>query len=267
MSIPDAARPVLFFDSGVGGLSILSEFQKLRPDAPLIYAADNAFLPYGEKSERTILTRVPALLGRMVERFKPRIVVIACNTASTIALDAVRTALDLDVVGTVPAIKPASILSQSGVIGLLGTAATVKQSYVDMLESEFATDKRLIRIAAPELVWAAEEKIFKGKADISAIEAGLAGLLNDPGARDMDTIVLACTHFSLISEEIQEITGPSIRLIDGASGIARRTDSLISGQDFKRIGPDFAVFTEQLEDVDAVDRALAKYRIENVIYF
>src|SRR5688572_30938964 len=137
--------PLLFFDSGVGGLSVLGPTRKLLPNAPIVYAADSAAFPYGKLSEAELAARVPALLGRLVERFRPRLAVIACNTASTIALDHVRAALDIPVVGTVPAIKPAAELSKSRVIGVLGTEATVRQPYVDDLAVRFAADCTLIR--------------------------------------------------------------------------------------------------------------------------
>ena len=124
-----SAAPLLFFDSGVGGLSVLEPTRALLPDAPIVYAADNAGFPYGKRSEAEIASRVPALLGRLVERFHPRVVVIACNTASTIALDHVRAALDLPVVGTVPAIKPAAELTDTlGERGLMFRRAVLISS-------------------------------------------------------------------------------------------------------------------------------------------
>ena len=107
------SAPILFFDSGVGGLSVLEPTRALLPNAPIVYAADSAGFPYGKKSDAELATRVPALLGRLVERFHPRLAVIACNTASTIALDHARSALDLPIVGTVPAIKPAAETSSA----------------------------------------------------------------------------------------------------------------------------------------------------------
>src|SRR5262245_47959985 len=111
-------RPLLIFDSGVGGLSVLRPIRELLPTAPIVYVADSAGYPYGTKTTAEIEARVPALLGRLAERFDPQLIVIACNTASTIALNGVRAALDLPIVGTVPAIKPAAALSQSRVIGV-----------------------------------------------------------------------------------------------------------------------------------------------------
>src|SRR5688572_25572590 len=129
----DEGRPLLIFDSGVGGLSVLAAIRRELPTAGIVYVADSAGFPYGTKSEAEIEARVPALLGRLAERHDPRLIVIACNTASTIALDAVRSALDLPIVGTVPAIKPAAGRSKTRVIGVLGTEATVVQPYVDRL--------------------------------------------------------------------------------------------------------------------------------------
>ena len=168
--------PVLLFDSGVGGLTVLQELRKVLPQAPIVYAADLAGLPYGSKSEAQIAARVAGLLGRMTERLNPRLVCIACNTASTIALGMVRDVLEVPIVGTVPAIKPAAAMTRNGVIGLLGTEATIRQSYVDRLEAEFAQGKRLLRYGAPSLVEAAEAKLRGDPVDQSAIEEAVEGL-------------------------------------------------------------------------------------------
>ena len=142
-----ASAPILIFDSGVGGLTVYDALREILPHAPVIYAADLAGLPYGSKTEPQIAARVAGLLGRMAERFRPRLVCIACNTASTIALGMVREVLEVPVVGTVPAIKPAAALTRSGTIGLIGTEATIRQAYVDRLEAEFANGTKLLRRA------------------------------------------------------------------------------------------------------------------------
>ena len=135
------------------------EIRALLPTAPIVYAADNAGFPYGTKSSAEIEARVPALLGRLAERLRSALIVIACNTASTIALDPVRAALDLPIVGTVPAIKPAAALSKTRAIGVLGTAATIVQPYVDRLAAEFAADCIVVRHGSAELVDLAEAKL------------------------------------------------------------------------------------------------------------
>ncbi len=203
--------PILLFDSGVGGLTVYDALRKVLPDAPVIYAADLAGLPYGTKTEAQIAARVSGLLGRMTERWQPRLACIACNTASTIALGMVRDVLAIPVVGTVPAIKPAAALTQTGTIGLVGTEATIRQRYVDDLERDFAGGKRLLRIAAPGLVQAAEAKLRGQPVDpalIADIQARLAAM---PGGADIDTLVLACTHFPLLSDELAAAFGTLLR--------------------------------------------------------
>ncbi len=235
--------PILFFDSGIGGLSVLRPVLDALPYAPIVYSCDYAGLPYGEKSEAEVATRVSALLGRLVERVRPRIAVIACNTASTIALDHVRAALDIPFVGTVPAIKPAAEASRTRVIGILGTAATVRQSYVDRLFADHAPDCLLLRHGAPDLVHAAEAKIAGRPYDPAIAAQAIAGLTSQPGGERIDAIALACTHFPLLSEELQAAAGPGVLLVDGSAGIARRVRFLTDGQSWPDGLPSRTVIT------------------------
>ena len=205
-------RPILFFDSGVGGLSVLAPTRALLPAAPVVYAADDAGFPYGTRSESEIAGRVPALLGRLAERYRPRLIVIACNTASTIALAAVRGALDLPVVGTVPAIKPAALASITRVIGVLGTEATVRQPYVDRLSAEFAADCTVLRHGSARLVELAEAKLRGESVPPADVAHELAGLLDQPGGDRLDTIALACTHFPLLQDELAAVAGETAHL-------------------------------------------------------
>jgi glutamate racemase len=225
----DASAPILFFDSGVGGLSVLEPTRALLPNAPIVYAADSAGFPYGKRSEADLASRVPHLLGRLIERFQPRLAVIACNTASTIALDDARAALDLPIVGTVPAIKPAAEISKSRVIGVLGTQATVRQPYVDDLAARFAADCTLIRHGSPELVELAEAKLAGDQVGIEAIKAAVQPMFYEPGGDAIDTVVLACTHFPLLDDELRSAF-PNVTYIDGGPGIARRIAYLTRGQ-------------------------------------
>ena len=213
--------PILFFDSGVGGLSVLGPTLELLPNAPIVYAADSAGYPYGKRTEAEIASRVPALLGRLVERYRPRLAVIACNTASTIALEHVRSALDLPVVGTVPAIKPAAESSKTRVIGVLGTEATVRQPYVDDLAAKFASDCTIIRHGSPELVDLAEAKLAGDDVGVGAIRAAVQPMFDAPGGDRIDTVVLACTHFPLLEDELRAAF-PKIAYLHGGPGIARR---------------------------------------------
>ncbi len=254
---PDA--PILIFDSGVGGLTVLAALREILPDAPVIFAADQAGLPYGTKSEAEIAARVAGLLGRMSERYRPRLVCIACNTASTIALGMVRDVLEIPIVGTVPAIKPAAALTRTGTIGLLGTEATIRQAYVDKLEAEFAHGKRLIRQAAPGLVTAAEAKLRGEPVDPDEIAKAVAGLREQQGGAKIDTVVLACTHFPLLHTELSQALGPDVALIDGSRGIARRIASLCEGQEFQADSGGLAVTTGPLENFATLGAVLESH--------
>ena len=225
----DPASPILFFDSGVGGLSVLKPTLQLLPNAPIVYAADSAGFPYGSRSEAEIASRVPALLGRLVERFHPRLAVIACNTASTIALEHVRSALDLPVVGTVPAIKPAAEISKSRVIGVLGTEATVRQPYVENLAARFASDCTIVRFGSPELVELAEAKLAGEAVGLDAVKAAVMPMFEETSGNKIDTVVLACTHFPLLEDELRSAF-PGVTYVDGGPGIARRIAYLTQGQ-------------------------------------
>jgi len=254
--------PILLFDSGVGGLSVLAPIRALMPSLNFIYAADNAGFPYGTKSEVDIAARVPALLGRLVERYRPRLAVIACNTASTIALAPVRAALDLPVVGTVPAIKPAAEASKSRVIGVLGTQATVRQAYVDRLSTEFAADCTVLRHGSARLVEIAEAKLRAEPVSLAEVAAELNGLVSQPEGARMDRVVLACTHFPLLRDELQaaaEILGQrGLGFDDGGLGIARRVKALL-GEDISGSGEGLMVFTKAAPEVDALAPALQAY--------
>lgn len=245
-------RPLLIFDSGVGGLSVLRPVRALLPTAPIVYVADSAGYPYGTKSTAEIEARVPALLGRLVERFDPELIVIACNTASTIALDAVRAALDLPIVGTVPAIKPAAERSKSRVIGVLGTEATVRQPYVDRLSREFASDCLVLRHGSARLVDLAEAKLRREPTDAAAYRAILDGLLSQPGGERMDMVVLACTHFPLVQEELQAASAQALQFLDGSEGIARRTAWLTREHQWPEQGSQgVALFTSRRSELEA----------------
>lgn len=261
-------RPLLFFDSGVGGLSVLEPARALLPTAPIVYAADSAGFPYGTRSEAEIAGRVPALLGRLVERYRPRLVVIACNTASTIALPAVRAALDVPVVGTVPAIKPAAAASVTRVIGVLGTEATVRQGYVDDLAARFAGDAIVLRHGSARLVELAEAKLRGEATDPADYAAALAGLLDQPGGDRIDVVALACTHFPLVADELSAAAPRPLRFVHGGDGIARRIAYLTQGQTWPMAAsPGIAVFTTLGDAQRALAPALAGFglgRIESL---
>jgi glutamate racemase len=258
---PDA--PLLFFDSGVGGLSVLGPTRDLLPTAPIVYAADSAAYPYGSKPESEIASRVPALLGRLVERFQPRLVVIACNTACTIALDHVRAALDVPVVGTVPAIKPAAELTKSRVIGVLGTEATIRQPYVDDLAQKFASHCTVIRYGSPELVALAEAKRAGDPVSSEDVRSAVEPMFKQERGSEIDTVVLACTHFPLLRQELEQAF-PGLNWVDGGPGIARRVQYLTREQPWpSEYAGGIAIFTGG-QPRHTLLSALAEYGLEDV---
>jgi glutamate racemase len=260
----DSDRPLLVFDSGVGGLSVLDAIRQRLPTAPIVYVADSGGFPYGTKSEIEIAARVPALLGRLVERYRPRLVVIACNTASTIALAAVRGALDLPIVGTVPAIKPAATVSRTRAIGVLGTDATVRQPYVDRLTAEFAADCAVLRHGSARLVELAEAALRGDPGEPEDYRHVMVGLFGLPGGEKIDTVVLACTHFPLVADQLAAACPHPVTFVDGAEGIARRVAILTEGQPWpETTPPGVAVFTSDI-DIGSLRPALVAHGLARI---
>ena len=223
-------KRVLVFDSGIGGLSVLDAILASGYGLELDYVADTAWLPYGLKSDAQLRARVPALLTRLVAQWAPDLVVLACNTASTIALEPTRAALSVPVVGVVPPIKPAAALTRTGVIGLLATPATVQRAYTTDLVAEFAADKRVIRFGSAALVEAAERKLRGAAFDASAITEAIEGLFGAPGGAEIDVVALACTHFPLLAQELADAAPHPCGWLDSGDAIARRLAHMLSAE-------------------------------------
>lgn len=214
---------VLVFDSGMGGLTVAREIQALAPGLQIDYAADSGFFPYGEKSDEALRVRLPEVAKALCAQSKPDVFVIACNTASTLALEEVRAVLDIPVVGTVPAIKPAAKLTRTGTIGLLATPGTVRRAYTAQLINDFASEVRVILHGSVELVRMAEQ-IASGEAvALDAFRAVQAPLFEADGGDKIDTVVLACTHFPLIRGELAATVPHAVTFIDSGEAIARQT--------------------------------------------
>ncbi|MDX2236420.1 MAG: glutamate racemase [Hyphomonadaceae bacterium] len=222
---------ILVFDSGVGGLSIADAIVAAGLDAEIDYVADNAWLPYGEKSDADLRARVPAVIAAAAARLAPDVVVVACNTASTIALDAVRATLSIPVVGVVPPIKPAAAQSRTRVIGLLATPATVRRPYTDDLIARHAADVRVVRYGSSALVLAAEARLAGRPADPSAIKDAVDGLFGAPGGGDIDAVALACTHFPLLVDALRAAAPRPALWLDSGAAVARRTRDVSGARD------------------------------------
>lgn len=219
---PSEARPtVLVFDSGVGGLSVYDEIRQLLPDLHYIYAFDNVAFPYGEKSETFIVERVVEIVTAVQARYPLALAVIACNTASTVSLPALREKFPFPVVGVVPAIKPAARLTANGVVGLLATRATVRRPYTHELIARFAAECHIEMLGSAELVEMAEAKLHGEPVSLDELRRILRPWLRMP--EPPDTVVLGCTHFPLLADELLAVLPEGTRLIDSGAAIARRT--------------------------------------------
>lgn len=234
----------LIFDSGVGGLSVAAEIRKLLPELKMTYVADDMFRPYGEKTEAQLKARLPRLLWELTEAVVPDLVVIACNTASTTALSEIRAALDIPVIGVVPAIKPAAKMSKTKTIAVLGTPGTVKRQYVDGLIQDFASDCHVILKGSVNLVDIAEKKLSGAPVDLDWIRTEIAPMFAGRKGADIDAVVLACTHFPLLRDELRASVTQSVHWIDSGSAIAKRVEDVlksITPLQPSRLGPDIAL--------------------------
>lgn len=214
---------VLVFDSGMGGLTVAREIMALAPGLAVDYAADSGFFPYGDKSDEALRDRVPRVAKALFDAVRPDVFVIACNTASTLALEAVRSVLDIPVIGTVPAIKPAAQRSATGVIGLLATPGTVRREYTARLIDDFASEARVIMHGSVELVHLAERQAAGEAVSLEAFRTAQAPLFRADGGDQIDTIILACTHFPLIRGELAATVPHPVTFIDSGEAIARQT--------------------------------------------
>jgi glutamate racemase len=212
----------LVFDSGVGGLTIAAELRKAAPDWTVDYAADSGFFPYGIKSDEELRARLPSLCATLVAIAKPDVLVIACNTASTLSLSDIRARVSVPVIGTVPAIKPAAEQTKTGVIGILATPGTVRRAYLDDLERQFASGVRVIRRGSAGLVDIAERAVRGQPVDHEQVAYAVKPLFDPPDGPRIDIVVLACTHFPLIRDAIAAACPPGVRLIDTSEPVARQ---------------------------------------------
>ncbi len=212
-----------FFDSGIGGMSVAREFLKLRPNADVFYIADWDFCPYGDKDHEIVLERAHTLTRKLLEK-GCKLIVVACNTATAVAIDSLRATYDVPFVGMEPAVKPAALHSKSRVIGIIATANTLQGRLFRETSARFAANAKIIPAVGEgfvELVENGEQNTDRARAVVSKVVEPLA-------AKGADHIVLGCTHYSFLKELISEIAGPSVTIVDPAIPVARRAASLIS---------------------------------------
>ncbi len=244
-------RPVLVFDSGIGGLTVLREARVLMPGRNFLYVADDAGFPYGAWEEAALQQRIVQLFGGLIREHDPEIAVIACNTASTLVLDALRAAFpDTPFVGTVPAIKPAAERTRSGLVTVLATPGTVKRQYTRDLITQWASKCHVRLVGSDNLAGLAEIYMRQGFVDEEAVRAEIAPCFVERDGKRTDIVVLACTHYPFLVNRMRKTAPWPVDWLDPAEAIARRALSLLPalGEGEMAQAPDRAIFTSGAPD-------------------
>ncbi len=223
---------LLFIDSGLGGLTVLRAARHAVPEALIRFVADDAAFPYGEKEERSLIARLISIIEKTGSEFSPDCIILACNTASTIALEALRQHFPIPFVGTVPAIKPAAALTKSGLVSVLATPATVGREYTRALIEKFGAGARFTLTAAPQLAALAEAYASGVHVDESAIRREIAPCFIESDGLKTDVIVLGCTHYPLLLDRLDSLAPWPVIWLDPAPAIARRLANVLAEAGF-----------------------------------
>lgn len=261
-----SARSILVIDSGIGGLSVCQSILEHTPSTQIIYFADDAYFPYGLLSEDDLVSRLHSVVEGMLENYQPELVVLACNTVSTLVLPALRARYDIPFVGVVPAIKPAAQVTKTKKIGLLATPATVRRPYIDSLVSDFASDCQVVRVGTNDLVLQAERLLAGHQVSSDVLMQSIQPLLVTHNNSKVDTVVLGCTHFPFLRNELQELM-PDVELIDSGQAIARRVVDLMGGVVADPVAVSHRLyFSKKLPDTEKFTPALKSLGL-NVVDF
>ena len=259
---------ILIFDSGLGGLTVFREVAQLRPSARFIYVADDAVFPYGRLEPDDLIARVARVIESMIFAYRPDVVVIACNTASTLVLPDLRAAFpDIPFVGTVPAVKPAAEQSRSHLISILATPGTVARDYTRDLIRDYAAHCDVTLVGSEALASIAEAFMHGGLVDDVAIAKEIAPCFVEKEGRRTDHVVLACTHYPLLREEFERLAPWKVDFVDPAPAIARRVDHVLrengfDGDHHSGPQPGVAVFTSATKPKAGLTHLLKKYHLE-----
>jgi glutamate racemase len=222
-----STAPIGVFDSGVGGLTILTALQRTLPQEDFIYIADTAHCPYGTRSEAEVVDLSLRACRFLIQR-DVKLIVVACNTASQSALNILRATYSVPFVGVVPAVKPAARITKSGRIGVIATNQAARAAYLQQLIDHFAEGIEVEAVGSPEMVTLAEQGEFDGPHVEEVVKRTLQPLLD----KGVDVIVLGCTHFPALRPAIERLAGKRVQIIDSGAAIARRTYSILESEDF-----------------------------------
>jgi glutamate racemase len=252
---------ILVFDSGLGGLTVYREIAKARPDARYVYVADDAYFPYGKHGEAELVDRVCGLMADLIATHSPSVVVIACNTASTLVLPQLRARFAVPFVGTVPAIKPACASSRSRRVTVLGTQATVGREYTRALIREFSNGSEVALVGSAHLAQFAEAELGGTPVPDALIVQEISPCFRD-GERRTDTVVLACTHYPLLLTRLEQLAPWPVSFVDPAPAIARRVVDLCGRPtSAKAPAPAHVLFTSGRPPPAQLAAALARFGI------
>lgn len=218
----DTQPRVGFFDSGVGGVSVVHEFMRLRPDAEVYYIADWEYCPYGDKTPDVILGRAHCLTRKLLA-LGCRLIVVACNTATAVAIDSLRATYAVPFVGMEPAVKPAALHSKSGVVGILATASTFQGRLFRETSARFSGEVRIVTATGDGFV----ELVESGDVGSDHARDVVSGVLKPLLAAGVDHIVLGCTHYPFLKTVIQDIAGPGVAVVDPSLPVAKRAVDLL----------------------------------------
>jgi glutamate racemase len=249
--------PVLVFDSGIGGLSVLHAIRTALPDIGVVYVADDAAFPYGAWEEQALSDHIVALMSDLIAEHDPAAVVIACNTASTLVLPPLRARFDLPFVGTVPAVKPAAEQTRSGVVTILATPGTMKRDYTRDLIKSYAQSCHVRLVGAPALAAIAEARMRGESIDRDAIAEQIEPCFLETKGRRTDIVALACTHYPFLADLMAEVAPWPVTWLDPAPAIARRLASVLAGRSVARSGEGRVVLTGRAATSETLIRLLA----------
>lgn len=241
----DRAPRILVFDSGVGGLTVFSELVKALPTAGFVYAADDAAFPYGALDDQRLVDRVVAVMERLIAREAPDLVVVACNTASTLALPSLRARFQIPFVGTVPAVKPAAAASRSGLVSVLATPGTVRREHTRAMIEAFAKGAEVTLVGSAKLAGFAEAELRGEPVSDAEIAAEIEPCFVERDGLRTDAVALACTHFPLLTRRFEALAPWPVAWIDPAPAVARRVLALVGPVSPEQGAPARALFTSE----------------------
>ncbi len=234
---------ILIFDSGIGGLSILREARAVIPDHQFVYAADEEGFPYGDREESTLAERIESIFEKLIATYQPELAIVACNTASTIILPRLRSRFDIDIVGTVPAIKPAAERTRTGMISVLGTPGTIHRPYLHALIRQHAAHCSVELVGSARLAQMAEDYLQQQTVDYTALSQEIAPCFKQSSRSSTDIVILGCTHYPFLANQMRKIAPWPVDWLDPAEAIAQRALSLVGKKPSNPQNPDCAVTT------------------------